>query len=100
MRLWEAEGPVWRCLHNGLKTRDPQMWNDIIICCFTLHNEVSGEGWAWSAGVVHGETDPSDAHAFGQDPECVSHNPLSRLRDDRRAKEKRNMLMQNLKDRG
>ena len=93
----------WRCLNNGLKTRDPCMWNNVILCCCTLHNitiEVSGAGWDWGAGVVHGERDPSDAHAFGQDPDSVTENPLARLRDDSRVKAKRSRLMHNLKDRG
>ena len=25
----------WRCLHNGLKTRDTQLWKSIIVCCCT-----------------------------------------------------------------
>ena len=63
----------WRCLQNGLKTRDSSMWNDIVLCCCTLHNvtiEVSGAGWAWDAGVVRGSLDPSDTNStLGEDPD-------------------------------
>jgi hypothetical protein len=89
----------WRCLHNGIKTRDPAAWNDIILCCCTLHNvtiAVSGAGWDWDAGVVHGYSDPSDRAAFGGDPDSVSNNPFERLRDDDRVKAKRYKLMDEL----
>lgn len=94
----------WRCLHNGLKCRDPQQWNDIIMCCCTLHNitiEISGAGWAWNAGVVRGDRDPSDIRAaYAQDPTDVTQNPFDRIRDDNRVKAKRNGLMADLKARG
>jgi hypothetical protein len=93
----------WRCLQNGIKTRDPAAWNDIILCCCTLHNvtiAVSGAGWDWGAGVVRGDRDPSDKATFGEDPSSVTNNPFERLRDDRRVKEKRNRLMEDLKARG
>jgi hypothetical protein len=53
----------WRCLHNGIKTRDSQFLKDIILCCCTLHSvtiEVPGAGWDWDAGVVRGDRDPWD----------------------------------------
>ena len=64
------------------------MWNDIVLCCCTLHNvtiEVSGAGWAWDAGVVRGSLDPSDTNStLGEDPdEMGADNPLTRLRDTR-----------------
>jgi hypothetical protein len=93
----------WRCLHNGLKTRDTQFWKSIIVCCCTLHNvtiEVSGAGWDWDAGVVHGDRDPSDRHAYAEDPDVLSENPWERLHDDNAVKAKRNELMSNLKGRG
>ena len=93
----------WRCLHNGIKTRDPQFWKGIILCCCTLHNvtiEVSGAGWDWDAGVVRGDRDPSDRHTYSEDPDGVSQNPFERLRDDSRVKAKREELMADLKARG
>lgn len=93
----------WRCLQNGLKTRDPDMWNDMVLCCICLHNvtiEVSGAGWAWDAGVVRGDRDPLDRNAYGEDPDPISQNPFERVRDDARVKAKRNQLMADLKERG
>jgi hypothetical protein len=46
----------WRCLHNGIKTWDPQFWKGIILCCCTLHNvtiEVSGSGWDWDGRKIY-----------------------------------------------
>jgi hypothetical protein len=89
---------------NGLKTRDVDSWNDIVVTCCCLHNitiELSGAGWAWNAGVTQGERDPSDPNALGEDPNAVNgHNPFDRLRDDNGGKALRARIFQLLKDRG
>jgi hypothetical protein len=86
----------WRCLHNGLKTRDTQLWKSIIVCCCTLHNvtiEISGAGWDWDAGVVRGDRDPSDPHTYAEDPDgSVTENPWGRVRDHQSAQPKREKL--------
>ena len=94
----------WRCLMNGLKTRDTESWNDIVITCCCLHNitiELSEAGWAWDAGVTSGDRDPSDVNALGEDPNAMEgHNPFDRLRDDNEGKALRRRLFDYLKDRG
>ena len=91
----------WRCLMNGLKTRDVQSWNEIVITCCCLHNitiELSGAGWAWNAGVTQGDRDPSDENALGQDPSNIDgHNPFDRLRDDKSGRALRARIFDYLK---
>lgn len=94
----------WRCLMNGLKTRDAQSWKDIVLTCCCLHNitiELSGAGWAWDAGVTRGMRDPTDANALGEDPDGIEgHNPFDRVRDNAEGKALRSRILQLLKDRG
>ena len=87
----------YRCLHNGLKTRSPGMWNEIVLCCCCLHNLsifVSGAGWSYEAGVVRGSKDPSDANTFGMDPdEMHAGDYHDRVPDDPAAFAKRDALL-------
>ena len=87
----------YRCLHNGLKTRSPEMWNEIVVCCCCLHNLsifVSGAGWSYEAGVVRGSKDPSDANTFGVDPEEMHAGDYhDRVPDDPAAFAKRDALL-------
>ena len=87
----------FRCLHNGLKTRNSGMWNEIIECCCCLHNItifVSGAGWAYESGVVRGSKDPADANSFGEDPDAMNGDqPNDRVPDDPAAFSKRAALL-------
>ena len=87
----------YRCLHNGIKTRNKQMWNEIVVCCCCLHNVsifVSGAGWDYESGVVRGQKDPSDPNTFGSDPdETHVADFIDRVPDDPAAYAKRSALL-------
>ena len=87
----------YRCLHYGLKTRNHEMWNEVVTCCCCLRNVsifVSGAGWGYDQGVVRGSKDPSDPNTFGQDPdEMYVGDFYDRVPDDPAAFAKRAELL-------
>ena len=62
----------WRCLHVGLRQKNPADWSKVVHCCCILHNitiDIGGQGWR--RGPRHREygTATYDHGAFDADPD-------------------------------